>query len=83
MARTYTAMANAMARQFGVMLDGSATASDSQEAASAALLGGTGTPGAAAPAGMPVPAGLSGLPGGPGVSAPPARFPKPPATLPG
>jgi hypothetical protein len=74
-------MANAMARQFGVMLDGSATAYDSQEAASAALLGGTGTPGAAAPAGMPVPAGLSGLPGGPGVSAPAGEVPEAPRDI--
>ena len=40
LARTYTAMANATARQYGVTLDASATRYDEQEAASAAMLGG-------------------------------------------
>jgi hypothetical protein len=74
LARKYTAMANAMARQFGVMLDGSATAYDGQEAASAALLGGQDPAVLAVSAGMALPAGLSevsALLGGHGLSAPP------------
>lgn len=70
LARTYTTMANAVARQFGVLLDASAAAYDSQEAASAALLGGTGAPAPVAAAGMTVPAGLPELPGAPSVSVP-------------
>jgi len=59
LARKYTAMANAMARQFGVKLDASAAAFDEQEALSAGMLGGAGLGGAApvAPAGRAVPAG--------------------------
>ena len=59
LARKYTAMANAMARQFGVKLDASAAAYDDQEAMSAGMLGSAGLGGAAAavPAGRAVPAG--------------------------
>ncbi len=59
LARKYTALANAMARQFGVKLDASAAAYDDQEAMSAGMLGSAGLGGAAAavPAGRVVPAG--------------------------
>ena len=81
LARTYTTMANAMAGQFGVLLDSSAAAYDSQEAASAALLGRTGAPGAATPAGMTVPAGVPVPPGAPGVSAPAGEVPEAPRDI--
>lgn len=59
LARRYTAMANALARQFGVKLDASATAYDDQDVRSAAALGrgGAGGAGAVVPAGHTVPAG--------------------------
>ncbi|OSC20553.1 hypothetical protein B8W69_28950 [Mycobacterium vulneris] len=57
LARKYTAMANVLARQFGVKLDASASAYDEQEVRSAATLGRGG--GAAAA----VPAGYTGAPG--------------------
>ena len=82
LARTYTTMANAMAGQFGVLLDSSAAAYDSQEAASAALLGQTGAPGAATPAGMTVPAECRDRLARPECRRRPARFPKHPR-LPG
>lgn len=56
LARKYTAMANAMARQYGVKLDASAAAYDDQEATSAATLGHGGA-GAVVPAGYTRPAG--------------------------
>lgn len=48
LARKYTAMANAMARQYGVKLNATAGAYDQQEAASAATLGSGGSGSAAA-----------------------------------
>jgi hypothetical protein len=79
LARKYTAMANAMAGQFGVKLDASAGAYDGQEAASAGMLGeGAGGPAAAPsiPAAHVVPADL--LAGGMGVSAPAGEVPASP-----
>ena len=56
LARKYTVLANAMARQFGVKLDASAGAYDDQEVQSAGTLG-TGGAGAVVPAGRTLPAG--------------------------
>ena len=56
LARNYTVMANATARQFGVKLDASAGAYDDQEAQSAETLG-TGGAGAVVPAARTPPAG--------------------------
>ena len=63
LARTYTAMANAAARQYGVTLDTGASSYDEQDAASAATLGGANptAAGRAVPAGMTTPA--AGSPG--------------------
>ena len=86
LARRYTAMANEMARQLGVLLDASATAYDTQEAASAAMLGGQGlpAPAGAVPAGMAVPAGIPGaaaLLGGQGLAAPAGEVPTAPRDI--
>ncbi|MBY0441356.1 MAG: PE domain-containing protein [Mycobacteriaceae bacterium] len=67
LARTFTAMADGMARQFGVLLNAGATAYDDQETASAALLG---EQGVASPAGVTPSPGVSALPGGQGVNTP-------------
>lgn len=84
LARKYTAMANAMARQYGVKLDASAAAYDDQEVASAATLGrgGAGGPGAVMyagytrPAGHVVPADL--VSGGMGTNLPAGEAPASP-----
>ena len=84
LARKYTAMANEIARQFGVMLHDSATAYDSQEAASKAQLGGSAVPATALPAGMTPPAGLpplSALLEGPGLSVPAGEVPEAPRDI--
>jgi hypothetical protein len=84
LARKYTAMANAMARQFGVKLDASAAAYDDQEAMSAGMLGSGGPGGASpvAPAGRAVPARqvLAGdlVSGGMGASLPAGEVPSSP-----
>jgi hypothetical protein len=85
LARKYTAMANAMARHFGVTLQASATAYESQEAESAAMLGGQGVPTAAgaSPAGLVVPAAVSGATGlgGQAVAAPAGEVPTNPRDI--
>ena len=86
LARKYTALANATAAQFGVTLQASATAYESQEAASAAMLGGQGVLAAAgaAPAGLVVPAavsGATGLIGGQVLAAPAGEVPKAPRDI--
>ena len=83
-ARTYTTMANAMARQFGVTLQANAAAYESQETASAAMLGGQGVPATTAtPAAMAVPAALSAtsLSGGQALAAPAGEVPKAPRDI--
>jgi hypothetical protein len=81
-ARTYTAMANAMARQFGVTLQANAAAYESQETASAATLGGQAVP-APTGAAMAVPAALSGtgLPGEQALAAPAGEVPQAPRDI--
>ena len=87
LARKYTAMANAMARQFGVKLDASAAAYDDQEAMSAGMLGSAGLGGAAAvvPAGRAVPAGhvvpADLVSGGMGASLPAGEVPSSPRDM--
>ncbi len=87
LARKYTALANAMARQFGVKLDASAAAYDDQEAMSAGMLGSAGLGGAAAavPAGRVVPAGpvvpADLVSGGMGASLPAGEVPSSPRDM--
>jgi hypothetical protein len=86
LARKYTAVANAMARQFGVTLQASATAYESREAESAAMLGGQGVPAAAgaSPAGLLMPAavsGATGLIGGQALAAPAGEVPTAPRDI--
>ena len=86
LARKYTAMANAMARQVGVALQASATAYEGQEAESAAMLGGQGVPAAAgtSSAGLVVRAavsGATGLIGGQVLAAPAGEVPKAPRDI--
>ena len=80
LARRYTAMANDIARQVGVLLDASATSYDTQEAASAARLGGQGlaAPAGAVPAGMPEAAAMLG---GQGLAAPAGEVPAAPRDI--
>lgn len=81
--RRYTAMANGMARDVGVLLDASGTAYETQEGQSAALLGGTGLS-SPAPAGMAAPPGspaTAGLLGGQGLSSPAGEVPNAPRDI--
>lgn len=84
LARKYTVMANAMARQFGVKLDASAGAYDDQEAQSAGTLG-TGSAGAVVPAGRTLPAGqvvpADLVSGGVGTSLPAGEVPASPRDI--
>ena len=87
LARKYTVMANALARQFGVKLDASAAAYDDQEVMSAEMLGSGGSGGAAAavaaartvPAGHVVPADL--VSGGTGAGLPAGEVPASPRDM--
>ena len=87
LARKYTVMANALARQFGVKLDASAAAYDDQEVMSAGMLGSGGSGGAAAavaaartvPAGHVVPADL--VSGGTGAGLPAGEVPASPRDM--
>ncbi|GAB4686164.1 hypothetical protein MOKP106_42590 [Mycobacterium avium subsp. hominissuis] len=84
LARKYTAVANAQARQFGVKLDASAAAYDDQEAQSAATLGSGGAAAAASPAGVlpaadVVPADL--VSGGMGAGVPAGEVPASPRDI--
>jgi hypothetical protein len=82
LARRYTAMANATAHSYGVMLQASAAAYDGQEAAAAAMLGANG--GGAMPAPPVMPAGAvdtaAGLLDG-GVTAPGGEVPAAPRDI--
>jgi hypothetical protein len=81
--RRYTAMANDEARHLGVLLDASGTAYETQEGASAGLLGGAGLS-APAPAGMAAPPAMpptAGLLGGQGVTAPAGEVPAAPRDI--
>ncbi len=81
LARTYTTMANAMAGQFGVLLDSSAAAYDSQEAASAALLGRTGSTGGSHTGRDDVQAGAGAAGRAPELSAPAGEVPEAPRDI--
>jgi len=84
LARKYTVMANAMARQFGAKLDASAGAYDDQEAQSAETLG-TGGAGAVVPAGRTLPTGqvvpADLVSGGVGTSLPASEVPASPRDI--
>lgn len=84
LARKYTVIANAMARQFGVKLDASAGAYDDQEVQSAETLG-TGGAGAVVPAGPTLPAGqvvpADLVSGGVGASLPAGEVPASPRDI--
>lgn len=85
LARKYTAMANAMARQYGVKLDAGADTYDDQEALSAAGLGSGGPGAGAVPAGAAVPAGqvvpADLVSGGVGASVPAGEVPASPRDM--
>ncbi|MEE6140644.1 PPE domain-containing protein [Mycobacterium sp. 050128] len=84
LARKYTALANAQARQFGVKMDASAAAYDDQEAQSAGTLG-SGGAAAAVPAGRGMPAGrvvpADLLSGGLGAGLPAGEVPASPRDI--
>lgn len=83
LARKYTAMANAMARQVGVQLDASAGAYDDREVQSAGMLGSAGA--AAVPAARTVPAAHVApadlVAGGMGASMPAGEVPASPRDM--
>ncbi|WP_156296860.1 PE family protein [Mycobacterium paragordonae] len=82
LARGYTAMANALAERYGVMVQTSAATYDGQEAVSASLGAGGG---GAIPVPAPVPAvdidAVAGLAGGGGVAAPAGEVPAAPRDI--